>query len=165
MADQAFVLTPLAADADGDPLTFDIAGKPAWATFDAQTGRLSGTPAASDVGRASGIVISVSDGKSRVGTTAFDVVVQAATRGNVVVEWDAPTTNLDGSSLTDLASYRVVYGQSSGALTQVLNVTDRLATSAQVSGLSAGTWYFAVRAVNQAGQESPLSNVASRLVP
>jgi hypothetical protein len=169
VAGQAFSLAPVAADADGDALTFDITGKPAWANFDAQTGRLSGTPAAGDVGRASGVVISVSDGKSRVSAAALDVVVQAATGGsagaNVVVEWDVPTTNLDGSSLTDLASYRVVYGQSSGALTQVLNVTDRLATSAQVSGLSAGTWFFAVRAVNQAGQESPLSNIASRMVP
>ncbi len=46
-------------DADGDTLTFSITNKPAWATFNASTGRLQGTPAAANVGTAANIVISV----------------------------------------------------------------------------------------------------------
>ena len=34
---------PVAADADGDKLTFSIAGKPDWATFNPSNGALAGT--------------------------------------------------------------------------------------------------------------------------
>ena len=62
-AGTAYTFTPSASDADGDALTFSIQNKPSWATFSTSTGRLSGTPAASDAGTTSSIVISVSDGK------------------------------------------------------------------------------------------------------
>src|SRR6476659_4951985 len=35
----AYSYQPVASDADGDRLTFSIANKPSWATFDANTGR------------------------------------------------------------------------------------------------------------------------------
>ena len=56
-AGSAYAFRPSAADADGDTLTFSIANRPAWATFNAATGRLSGTPTASSVGTYSNIVI------------------------------------------------------------------------------------------------------------
>src|SRR5580698_9499323 len=43
-------------------LTFSVQNRPAWASFSAATGTLSGTPTASQTGTSSGIVISVSDG-------------------------------------------------------------------------------------------------------
>jgi hypothetical protein len=46
----------------GSGPTFRIENRPDWATFSPSTGRLSGTPSASDVGSYSGIVIMVSDG-------------------------------------------------------------------------------------------------------
>jgi len=36
--------TPIAHDPDGDPLTFSIANKPTWCTFDETTGNLNGVP-------------------------------------------------------------------------------------------------------------------------
>lgn len=68
-----YVFIPRAYDANGDTLKFSITGKPAWASFTAATGRLSGTPTASGV--VSNIVISVSDGKVRRSLPAFSITV------------------------------------------------------------------------------------------
>jgi len=47
VAGQLYTFQPAASDADGDPLVFAAQNVPAWATFSASTGRLSGTPTAS----------------------------------------------------------------------------------------------------------------------
>ena len=49
-AESAYAFQPTASDPDGDTLTFSVANEPAWAAFSATTGRLSGTPTASQVG-------------------------------------------------------------------------------------------------------------------
>ena len=72
----AYSFTPSATDADGNPLTYSIANKPAWASFSTSTGRLSGTPAASNVGTYANIVISVSDGRASASLPAFAINVQ-----------------------------------------------------------------------------------------
>src|SRR5690606_28062724 len=53
--------TPTATDADGDILTFSVQNLPAWASFDKQTGRITGTPDEADVGSYAGIRITVTD--------------------------------------------------------------------------------------------------------
>ncbi len=78
VAGRAYSFTPAAADADGDTLQFSIRNKPAWATFDTSTGRLSGTPATTDAGIYAGIAISVSDGTLSAPLAAFSIQVTAA---------------------------------------------------------------------------------------
>ena len=56
----AYTFTPTASDVDGDRLEFRVWNLPSWASFDAPTGRLFGTP--TEVGTFGGIVISVFDG-------------------------------------------------------------------------------------------------------
>ena len=80
------------------------------------------------------------------------------------MSWTAPTTNTDGSALTDLAGYRVVYGRAPTRSTSRLPVNNPGLTSYTVDNLSQGTWYFAVVAVNTAGIESDLSNVATKTI-
>jgi hypothetical protein len=75
-AGSAYAFVPTATDAEGDSLTFNISGRPAWATFDGQTGRLAGTPSAA--GTFGGIVISVSDGAASASLPAFTITVTAA---------------------------------------------------------------------------------------
>ena len=70
----AYAFTPLASDADGDALTFSIENKPSWATFDTETGALTGTPTYYD-GRTRNIAITVSDGRSTVALPPFDIAV------------------------------------------------------------------------------------------
>ena len=82
--------------------------------------------------------------------------------GTAVVRWTAPTSNTDDSPLTNLASYKVVYGTSATALNQSLSVTDITRTSATIDSLAPGRWYFATRAVNTRNVESSNSNVGQK---
>jgi hypothetical protein len=84
--------------------------------------------------------------------------------GTATFSVTAPTQNTDGSTLTDLAGYKAVYGTSSTNLNQSQSFSNPKATSLTVTGLSAGTWYFAVRAVNSKGLESANSNVAQKTI-
>jgi hypothetical protein len=84
--------------------------------------------------------------------------------GSAAVSWVAPTTNTDGSALTDLAGFRIYYGTSSTSLTQSMTLNNVAARSATVSPLAPGTWYFTVRAFNTSQAESNDSNVVSKPV-
>ena len=84
--------------------------------------------------------------------------------GSASVSWVAPTTNNNGSALTNLAGFRVYYGTSSTALTRNTLIDDMTRRSATISALAPGTWYFAVRAFNSNNAESDNSNVATKTV-
>ena len=64
--------------------------------------------------------------------------------------------------VTDLAGYRIHYGTSEYALTEIIQVSGAATTSYVVSGLSSGTYYFAVSAYNSLGNESAFSNLATK---
>jgi hypothetical protein len=81
---QAYSFTPTASDPDGQTLTYAISGRPSWATFSTSTGRLSGTPSASNVGTTSNIVISVSDGSLSATLPAFSITVTQANRAPTI---------------------------------------------------------------------------------
>ena len=74
--------------------------------------------------------------------------------GSATVSWTAPTKNTNGSSLTDLASYKILFGNSSTSLTKSQTVSDPKATSATVAALAPGTWSSTVRAVHGTGVDS-----------
>jgi hypothetical protein len=155
IAGQAYTFTPTASDPDGQTLTFLITNKPAWASFSTSTGRLSGTPAAANVGTTSNIVISVTDGTATTSLPAFTITVNSAvTPGTAELIWTRPTKNEDGSTLGDLAGYKVRYGLSASSLTQVVDVAGAAVTSASIEGLSTGTWYFSIASYTSTGVES-----------
>lgn len=160
---EAYSFTPSASDSDGDTLTFGVTNKPAWMSFNASNGRLSGTPDADDVGNFTGISISVSDGKTSA-SLAFAVNVTQISTGSAELNWGAPTQNTDGSALTNLAGYRVLYGRSADNLDQSISVDNPSINSYLVPNLSSGTWYFSVVTVNSAGAESTRSNVVSATI-
>ncbi len=96
----AYSFTPSASDVDlTDTLTYSIVNQPTWATFDATTGTLSGTPVHSDVGTTSNIVISVTDGIETVSLSPFNLTV-LNTSLNAVIE-DISGNN-DGVPATDV---------------------------------------------------------------
>jgi Putative Ig domain len=158
----AYSFRPTAADADGDKLTFSISNKPSWATFSTSTGQLSGTPGSSATGTHSNIAISVSDGKSSRSLSAFAIAVNPTATSSATLSWTPPTQNTDGSTLTNLAGYRLYYGTSATALTQSIQIANPSVSTYVIDGLTPTTYYFAVRAYTSGGAESTNSNVASK---
>ena len=161
-----YSFTPTAGDTDGDSLSFTIQNRPAWASFNPANGALSGTTTSADAGTYSNIVISVSDGLTSASLPAFSITVAQAGSGsgNVEIAWTPPTTNTDGSVLTDLAGYNIYYGTSPTALSQTVRIANAGVTDYIFSGLTSGTWYFAVTAFTSAGAESVPSDVVSKTI-
>ncbi|HEX3945966.1 MAG TPA: fibronectin type III domain-containing protein [Rhizomicrobium sp.] len=86
------------------------------------------------------------------------------TSGSATLSWSVPTQNTDGTPLSDLAGYHIYYGTTEGAWTSTITVLDASETSYVVSGLASGTYYFTVVAFNEAGSDSPESNVGSKTI-
>ena len=84
--------------------------------------------------------------------------------GDAKLAWTAPTTNSNGTALTDLAGYYIHYGTNPGNLTNVINISNASASSYTVTGLTSGTWYFAISAYTNTGLQSALSNVGSKTI-
>jgi hypothetical protein len=122
---------------------------------------------------------------SRVGTTVFFLVLlfSSSVVGALNVEaasldlaWTGPTTNADGTSLTDLAGYRIYLASAVPPRCPDASTGAAVASSApapitgeavayQIPGLAAGTTYVAlITAVDSSGNESgcagPVSGVA-----
>jgi hypothetical protein len=81
--------------------------------------------------------------------------------GQATLSWMAPDENTDGTPLTNLAGYRIYYGTVADVLDQVIDIPSVGVTTYVVENLTAGTYYFSIRAYNSAGAESALSNVVS----
>jgi hypothetical protein len=81
--------------------------------------------------------------------------------GTATLSWVAPDQNTDGSALTNLAGYRIYYGTGADALTEVIELPTVGITAYVIDNLTAGTYYFSIRAYTSAGIESALSNVVS----
>ena len=84
--------------------------------------------------------------------------------GTALLSWMPPTQNVDGSTLTNLAGYEVLYGRSPDDLSQKVTLSNPGLSSYVVENLSSGTWYFTVVALNSDGVSSPLSNLASKTI-
>jgi hypothetical protein len=87
--------------------------------------------------------------------------------GSLPLQWNAPTTNADGTALADLANYRIYMGTTlptcpSASFHLVSSSTPTPApgevVASRIVGLSAGTTYFVrVTAVDASGNESACS--------
>jgi hypothetical protein len=165
-----YSFTPTASDSDGGALKFTIQNPPAWASFNASTGRLAGSPKITDTGTTLNIVITAADGKASAALPAFSITVTGTpaapspTSGSATLSWVAPTEDVTGTALTDLAGYNIYYGTSSGSLSQKVEVTTAGATGYELTGLTTGTWYFTVTAYTSSGQESARSPLSSKTI-
>lgn len=78
--------------------------------------------------------------------------------------WTAPTMNTDGSTLTNLAGFRIYQGTAANSLAMKQQIADPATLTYQAVNLPAGTAYFAVSAYNSQGVESALSAVGSKTI-
>ncbi len=81
---------------------------------------------------------------------------------SATLTWDPPTTNADGTPLTDLAGYKIYYGTSPDNYTVVINVGN--VTIYRIDNMPLGTYYFAVTAYDTAMNESDYSNEVSKII-
>ncbi len=148
----------------GTGLTFSIQGQAGWMTFDTTTGTVSGTPSPSDEGQTPSITISVSDGAHSASIGPFPISVQATGTGSATLSWSAPTSNEDGTAIAGLTGYHVYYSTDPGIFSNAIEVDGASTTTYNVTGLSAGTYYFAVAAYNADGVESAMSNIGNKSI-
>jgi hypothetical protein len=163
-ANVAYSFTPTASDPNGDTLSFQIENKPSWATFSTVTGQLTGTPTVAQIGTYANVVISASDGKQSAALAAFTITVSGATSNAETLSWIAPTRNVDGSVLTDLAGFVIAYGASRNTLSQTVRIDNPSIDRYVLDTLAPGTYYFGIKAYSAGGAESALSAVVSKTV-
>ena len=97
------------------------------------------------------------------GTVAKTTPVKpiSTTDGVATLDWQPPTSNTDGTALTDLAGYTVYYGTSPDNLSQSVKVSNAGLSAYTVTGLTSGTWYFAVTSYSSDGVESARTTTVS----
>lgn len=119
----------------------------------------------SGVKTASGTLVlpAVTTNKNYVLACTFTADTQA------IVSWEAPTTNTDGTALTDLAGFKVYWNSGDPSMVtaptgKVRAITNGTTLTTTITGLTAGNWYFAVTALKASGVESGISNVATKAI-
>lgn len=85
--------------------------------------------------------------------------------GSAKLSWTAPTTNADGTPLTDLAGYRIYYGTAPGVYGPPVAISSAATLTATITPLAAGQWYFIVRAFDTSGNESAASIEVLKVIP
>jgi Putative Ig domain len=179
VANQSYSFAPTTFDAEGAALSFSVANRPSWATFNTATGQLSGTPTAASVGMQSDILIRVSDGFVTVALPAFSINVTQPSEttspptnttpatsgsGSALVSWSPPLQNTDGSMLTDLTGFNIYYGKDPNNLTLTVQLDCGGCLWHNLTNLDSGTWYFAVKSYNRLGTESGFSTIESKTI-
>ncbi|HEU0225960.1 MAG TPA: fibronectin type III domain-containing protein, partial [Steroidobacteraceae bacterium] len=101
-------------------------------------------------------------GSAQASLNAFSIAVNQIANGSVTLSWSPPTTNADGTPITDLSGYRIYFGRSSSNLDEMVVISNPGTTRWVVDNLSATTWYFSMTSYNASGIESARSAVVSR---
>lgn len=84
-----------------------------------------------------------------------------------ILSWIAPTTNTDGTPLTNLAGFNAYYGTTadlSGADTKSKQFANAGASTGTITALAPGTYFFGVKAYNTLGISSDFSNIGSKVI-
>jgi hypothetical protein len=128
----------------------------------------TGLATISNAAGSNGLATSIAAGSTTITATSGSVsgtatltVTAITTTGSAIVSWNAPTTNADGTPLTDLAGYKLYYGTSSGNYTSMINVGNAATYTYTINNLARGTYYFAVTAYDTQNNESSYSNEVS----
>jgi hypothetical protein len=108
---------------------------PQWASF-GWSGQVTGSPTATDVGTYSNIVISFVAGAEQASLPVFSITVAPASSPtrSATLSWTPPTTNVDGSALTNLRGYKVYAGMAPDRLAPVLTLDNAGLTWALLRG-------------------------------
>lgn len=81
-----------------------------------------------------------------------------------ILRWQAPTENVDGTALTDLAGYVIYWGTTSRSYTGSHTINSPSVTEWEAT-MPAGTYYFAMTAFDAENNESGYSNEVLKIIP
>ena len=84
--------------------------------------------------------------------------------GTAFVSWTPPDENVDGSTLLDLAGYRIYYGNTPGDYDYWITIDNINLTSYMIENLGEADWYFAMTAYNSLGIESSYSDEVHKAI-
>lgn len=164
MATDVYSFTPTVSGADNTALRFSVTGLPAWASFNTQTGAITGTPEVDDVGQYSNITIAASDGNNHVQLPPFSITVTNIVYGSITLSWRAPTQYTDGSPLTDLDGFRLYWGRTAGVYPNNVTIENESVSTYVLENIPIGEYAFAATAFNADGVESRYSAPMRALV-
>lgn len=85
------------------------------------------------------------------------------------LSWVGPTTNTDGTPLTDLAGFTVYWNTGDPSMVTAPTAKTRTIANPQaqgtvISNLPAGTWYFAVSPYNAQGVSGAIGGIPSKII-
>ena len=85
---------------------------------------------------------------------------------STTLSWQAPTTNEDGSPLTDLAGYTIRWGMNAGGpYPNIVDVGMILSADIDVGSQDGTTVYYVATAYDTSGNQSAFSNEVSKTYP
>jgi hypothetical protein len=142
-----YSFTPNATDDDNDTLTFSVSNLPSWASFNAATGAIFGTPQNVDIGPYDNIAITVSDGTDTASLTGISIEVLAA-----------PVAAPENPLYNDIVSYSIYMGTTRDALTLQTTLDTGSSVAFNTSLPVADTYYFSIVAHDANGNNIFLSN-------
>jgi hypothetical protein len=85
-------------------------------------------------------------------------------QGSATLSWNPPTERTDGTPLSALSGYKIVYGPYSRNYRYAIDLDNPGLTRYFIDGLGPGTWYFAVIAIDNQGMESTPSAEVSKTI-
>jgi hypothetical protein len=134
-AGEAYAFTPHAVAVGPISPHFEVQDLPQWASF-GWSGQVTGSPTATDVGTYSNIVISFVAGAEQASLPVFSITVAPASSPtrSATLSWTPPTTNVDGSALTNLRGYKVYAGMAPDRPAPVLTLDNAGLTWALLRG-------------------------------
>lgn len=90
------------------------------------------------------------------------LLVTTTFASDVTLTWQSPTTNSDGTPLTDLAGYKIYVSKASGVYADAINAGNVLTKT--LTNFCEGTYYFVATAYDTSGNESAYSNEVSKTI-
>jgi hypothetical protein len=96
--------------------------------------------------------------------STVNVTVVLSNNGTALLSWTPPTENTDGSPLTDLAGYKIRYGNSPGSYSDTVTINNPGLTSYLIENLPSSDWYFVMTSFNSSGIESSYSTEVSKTI-
>ena len=72
----------------------------------------------------------------------------------VTLVWSAPTRNTDGTALTNLAGYMILYRPAASSTWKYRKVANPATTRTTIRNLAPGTWTFCMKSYNNVGVRS-----------